>query len=96
MFAPSDRCQGRIIKPFLFDGIDCTDCCVDTHDLPFPATGSGEFISQACEHNKNMQLHFPWKVGDQSQRMVIAVSAKIPILGNADGDKNLRLHGHLR
>jgi hypothetical protein len=43
-----------------------------------------------------MQLHFPWKVGDQSQRMVIAVSAKIPILGNADGDKNLRLHGHLR
>ncbi|MGO7718906.1 hypothetical protein, partial [Rhizobium johnstonii] len=78
-----------------FRQIECTDCCVDTHDLLLPAAGSEEYISQTCEHNKNMHLNFPRKVSDQSQRMVIAVSAKIPILGRADGDKNLRLHGYL-
>jgi hypothetical protein len=96
MFAPTDRCQGRIIKTIRFDGIDCTDGCVDAHDPPFRSPRSEEFISQTCEHNKNSWPHFPQKVSDQSQRTVIAVSAKIPILGSADGNKNQRLHGYLR
>ncbi|NNG72901.1 hypothetical protein HLI18_24175 [Rhizobium laguerreae] len=64
--------------------------------FPSAAPRSEEFIPQACERNKNSWPHFPQKVSDQSQRTVIAVSAKIPILGSAAGDKNLRLHGYLR
>ncbi|MGO8344997.1 hypothetical protein ACC793_37620, partial [Rhizobium ruizarguesonis] len=39
----------RIIKTILFDGIDCTDGCVDAHDPPFRSPRSEEFISQTCE-----------------------------------------------